>query len=99
MCVKPKKVKADKRYLGQILRDDVAVKPGHDEESHSQMSGPVICDLPCQQVSLVQDWELVFCDVLSGVKEMVAAQRAADGQRTRPPLPLWAFMCLYIKHS
>lgn len=72
------------------------MKPGHDEKSHSQMSGPVICDLPGQQVLLFKDWELVFCDVLSGVEEMVAAQRAADGQRTRPPLPpLGLYVPLY----
>lgn len=60
------------------------------------MSGPVICDLPGQQVLLFKDWELVFCDVLSGVEEMVAAQRAADGQRTRPPLPpLGLYVPLY----
>lgn len=39
--------------------------------------------------------KLMFHDVLSGVKEMVAAKPVADGQRTHPLPPLGLYVTLY----
>lgn len=55
----------------------------------------VTCHFSIFSCSHTGSSELVFHDVLSGVKEMVAGEPVADSQRTHPLPPLGLYVTLY----
>lgn len=63
-----------------------------------QISGAelsVICQFSIFSCLNTGSSKLMFHDVLSGVKEMVAAKPVADGQTTHPLPPLGLYVTLY----
>lgn len=83
-------IKADEKYLGQIVSDDLLGKQ-RIMKTGLPKSQALLSALLGQQMSLFKHRELVFPDVLCAVQEMVAAQRAAGARGTPTAIPSGPF--------